>query len=45
MHDMRIAFNVHKLFDVDGSGFGDTTHIIASQVYQHDMFGPFLRVC
>ena len=44
MHDVGEAFHFHEPFDVDRARTGDAAQIVAAEVHQHDVFGPFLGV-
>ncbi len=42
---MAVALDGSVRVDVNASGTGDTTQIIAGQVDKHHVFGVFLRIC
>ena len=44
MHHMRVAFKAHKLRHSYGAVFAHAPNIVAPQVHEHRVFGPFLLI-
>ena len=38
MHDVRVTFDEHEIFDTNGSVLGDSPQIIAAKIDEHDVF-------
>ena len=44
MHDMTVTFDCKTVSDFDAAARRDPAHIVAPEVEQHQVLGPFLRV-
>ena len=44
MHHMAVALDKEAAGDFDPAHLGHPAHIIAAQIHQHQMFGPFLGI-
>ena len=44
VHDVRVAFDDHKIGHMHAAEFGNPAHIVAAKIDQHDMLGALLRV-
>ncbi|MNT70714.1 hypothetical protein D3C72_2091280 [compost metagenome] len=44
MHDLAVAFDDEAFRDLDRAGRGDTAHVVAAQIEQHQVLGAFLGV-
>ncbi len=44
MHYVTVALDHHDIGKLDRAELRDTAHVVAAQVHQHHMFGPFLGI-
>ena len=44
MHDVGVSLHLHELRHLDGARRADAAQVVAGQVDEHQVLGPFLRV-
>ena len=44
MHDVAVTFDGHDVADLHAAVAGDPANVVAAQIDEHDVLGPFLGI-